>query len=80
MPSTTRITITCATCGKVSKVIQHGHVASYTGVDIEHIQVHHVLCRQERTRRGRAWSLRREVSATVRNVTRYALARIGLTF
>ena len=69
--------LTCATCGQP---IPYGHVARYTGVDIEHIQVHHVLCRQERTRRGRAWSLRREVSATVRNVTRYALARIGLTF
>ena len=64
--------LTCATCGQP---IPYGHVAKYTGVDIEHIQVHHVRCGRAR----RPWSLRREVRRAVRNVTRYALARIGLT-
>ena len=65
--------LTCATCGKA---IPHGHVARYTGVDIEHIQTHHIRCVHER----RPWSLRRTARQAVRNVTRYALARIGLTF
>jgi hypothetical protein len=65
--------LTCATCGQP---IPYGHVARYTGVDIEHIQAHHVRCGRAR----RPWGLRREVSKAVRNVTHYALARIGLTF
>ena len=65
--------LTCATCGKP---IPYGHVARYTGVYIEHIQAHHVRCGRAR----RPWSFRRTASEAVRNVTRYALARIGLTF
>ena len=64
--------LTCATCGQP---IPYGHVARYTGVDIEHIQAHHIRCGRAR----RPWSLRQEVRRAVRNVTRYALARIGLT-
>ena len=64
--------LTCATCGKP---IPHGHVARYTGVDIEHIQAHHVMCGRARTR----VVIVKQAESGFRNVIRNVLARIGLT-
>ena len=61
----------CATCGKA---IPHGHVARYTGVDIEHIQVHHVRCGRAHTK-----GVVNQAESGFRNVIRNVLARIGLT-
>ena len=76
MRSKTRTTITCATCGKV---IPHGHVARFTlgltGANIERIQAHHIRCAGAK---GVRKAPNRAVRA-IRNVTRNALARIGLT-
>ena len=64
--------LTCGTCGKP---IPHGHVARYTGVDIEHVQAHHIRCAgAEEVRKAP-----KQTVGAIRNGKRYALARIGLT-